>query len=277
MIGTGGRTEVSWIHWAALAGLGFVMLAAIWGVVAPPYDPVMIAPETRLAGPSIRHWLGTDQFGRDLLSRMLAGAGVSMRVAFFSTIVATLAGVTLGAVAGYFGGALDRVLSGVTEALLALPGILLALALVATLGASEAGVILALGIAYTPNVARVVRGQVLSLRERPYVEMARSLGRSDLAILIRHIVPNMVGTITVLASSYFALALLSESALSFLGLGVPPPNPSWGGILAEGQAFLADAPWLSLFPGAAITFTVLCVNLIGDYLRDRFDPRDQSV
>jgi len=265
------------VYWAALAGLGAVMLAAVIGVAAPPYDPVAIAPEIRLAPPSVAHWLGTDQFGRDLFSRMLAGAGVSMRVAFFSTTVATLAGVALGGVAGYFGGPLDRILSSLTEAMLALPGILLALALVAIVGASEVGVVLALGIAYTPNVARVVRGFVLSLRERPYVEMARNLGRGHVAILVGHIAPNMIGPIIVLASSYFALALLSESALSFLGLGVPPPYPSWGGILAEGQAFLADAPWLSLFPGAAITFTVLCINLIGDHLRDRFDPRDQHT
>lgn len=264
------------VHVAALTGLALVGAAALLGALAPPYNPIAIDPDARLLPPSSDHWMGTDQFGRDLFSRMLAGAGVSLRVALASTAIAVSAGVALGAFAGYFGGLIDRVISGFTEAILALPGILLALALVAIVGASEFGVMIALGVAYTPNVARVVRGVVLSLRERPYIEMARNLGRSHLAILARHIAPNMAGPIIVLSSSYFALALLSESALSFLGLGVPPPYPSWGGILAEGQAFISDAPWLSIFPGAAITLTVLCVNLLGDGLRDRFDPRESD-
>lgn len=257
----------------AASGLGVMVLLALAGGLIAPHDPVAIDIATRLKPPSAEHWLGTDQFGRDLFSRLLVGAGTSLRISFAAVALATVCGVILGAAAGYFRGLADRVISAVTEALLALPGILLALALIAVIGPSEGGVMLALGIAYTPNVARVVRGSVLSLRERPFVEASRGFGHPHLFVITRHILPNLTGVLTVLASGFLAQALLSESALSFLGLGAPPPYPSWGGILADGQAFMGDAPWLSVFPGLAIALTLLCVNLVGDALRDAFDPR----
>lgn len=260
---------------AAGALVLIVLIAAVGGLVAP-YDPIALNIDARLLPPSPAHWLGSDHFGRDLFSRMLVGAGASIRVSLIAVGLACVGGIALGAAAGYFGGILDRIVSGLTEGFLAMPGILLALALIAVIGASENGVITALAIAFTPHVARVVRGSVLSLKERPYVEAARAFGHPPLYIIARHILPNAIGPITVLASSYFAQALLSESALSFLGLGVPPPHPSWGGILAESQGFMADAPWLSIFPGAAIAVTLLCINLTGDALRDHFDPRTEA-
>lgn len=261
------------LHAAGACGLLLLAGAALLGAVHTPHDPLALDVASRLHAPSAAHWLGTDQFGRDQLSRLLIGAGVSLRVSIATVLLALLAGVLLGAVAGYFRGPVDRVIGGLVDAFLAMPGILLALALIAVMGASEGGVILALGLAYTPNVTRVVRGSVLSLRGMPYVEAARLFGHPHWFIIARHIVPNVVGPVTVLGSSYFAQALLSESVLSFLGLGVPPPHPSWGGLLAEGQAFIADAPWLSVFPGLAIALALLCINLTGDAVRDHFDPR----
>ncbi len=258
-------------------GLMLILLLALLGAVYTPFDPLALEVDTRLKPPSFSHWLGTDHFGRDLLSRLLVGAGVSMRVSLATVMVALSLGIVLGASAGYFRGAVDRVISGIIDAFLAMPGILLALALIAVVGASELGVIIALGLAYTPNVARVVRGNVLSLRETNFVEAARLFGHPHWFIIGRHIVPNVIGPLTVLASSYFAQALLSESVLSFLGLGVPPPYPSWGGILAESRQFVSDAPWLSIFPGLAIVISLLCINLTGDAIRDYFDPRMQKL
>lgn len=254
-------------------GLIAICVLALIGSFWTPLDPLALSVSARLQPPSAAHWLGTDPFGRDLLSRLLVGAGVSIRISLATVTVSLLLGILIGTCAGYFRGATDRIASAFVDAFLAMPGILLALALISVLGASETGVVLALGLAYTPNVARVVRGSVLSLRESGFVEAARLFGHPHLFIILRHIVPNMVGPLTVLASAYFAQALLSESALSFLGLGVPPPYPSWGGILAESRQFVADAPWLSLFPGLLIVMSLLCINLTGDALRDYFDPR----
>ncbi len=264
------------IYTISAFGLVIIAVAALIGVIYTPHDPLALNVDSRLAAPSWSHWFGTDQFGRDILSRMLIGAGVSLRVSLMTVALALSMGLILGALAGYFGGILDYIISGVVDAFLALPGILLALALIAVFGVGEMGVVVALGIAYTPNVARVVRGSVLSLRPLGYIEAARLLGHPHLFIIIRHIIPNVVGPLTVLASTFFAQALLSESALSFLGLGVPPPHPSWGGILAEGRVFMEDAPWLSIFPGLAIAFSLLCINLCGDALRDYFDPRNSD-
>ena len=254
-------------------GLVFICLLASVGVIYTPFDPLALEVNARLEAPSLTHWLGTDHFGRDLFSRLLVGAGVSLRVSLATVLVALSLGIVLGTSAGYFRGVVDRVISAIVDAFLAMPGILMALALIAVVGASEAGVIIALGLAYTPNIARVVRGNVLSLREANFVEAARLFGHPHWFIIARHIVPNVIGPLTVLASSYFAQALLSESVLSFLGLGVPPPYPSWGGILAESRQFISEAPWLSIFPGLTIVWALLCINLTGDALRDYFDPR----
>jgi peptide/nickel transport system permease protein len=253
----------------------FIILAML-GAVYTPQDPIALNVDQRLQAPSIMHWLGTDQFGRDLFSRMLAGAAVSFKVSFCVVGLALFIGVPLGAAAGYFQGVFDRVVSAIADALLALPGILLALTFVSIFGGSESGVILALGLAYTPYILRVVRSKAISLKQTGFVETSRLLGRSHIYILSRHIAPNIIGPITVLATSYFAQALLSESALSFLGLGMPPPYPSWGGILSEARPFMYDAPWLSIVPGIAITISLLSINLVGDALRDYFDPRNES-
>lgn len=260
----------------AAAGLLAICLLALVGSLWTPQDPLALSVTERLAPPSSAHWLGTDPFGRDLLSRLMIGAGVSIRISVATVLTALFLGIALGTMAGYFGGIIDRVVSAIVNAFLAMPGILLALALISVLGASEIGVILALGLAYTPNVARVVRGSVLSLRENAFVEAAHLFGHPHWFVILRHIVPNMIGSLTVLASAYFAQALLSESMLSFLGLGVPPPYPSWGGILAESRAFASDAPWLSIFPGLMIVIALLCINLTGDALRDYLDPRTRD-
>lgn len=264
------------VYRLSLLGLALILFAAILGMLYTPFDPLALSVDTRLKPPSSVHWLGTDHFGRDLFSRLLIGAGVSLRVSVVAVLLALTLGVSLGTVAGYFRGIPDRIISGITDAFLAMPGILLALALIAVLGASETGVIVALGLAYTPNITRVVRGNVLSLRETNFVEIAQIFNHPHWFIIARHIIPNVVGPLTVLASAYFAQALLSESVLSFLGLGVPPPYPSWGGILAESRPFMSDAPWLSIFPGLMIVISLLCINLTGDALRDYFDPRSQN-
>ncbi|MBV1900652.1 MAG: ABC transporter permease [Kordiimonadaceae bacterium] len=257
-------------------GLSLIVCIAFIGAFVTPHDPLLLNANTRLHPPSIEFLFGTDHFGRDLLSRMMIGIGVSLQVSFFTVLFSLVAGALLGATAGYFRGATDRVISGVTDAFLAMPGILLALALISVFGSSIQGLVIALGVAYTPNVTRVIRGAVLSLRESEFVEAARLMGRSHFKIILLHILPNTIGSITVLASSFFAQALLSESALSFLGLGVPPPYPSLGGILAESRRFMDDAPWLAILPGLLIVCTLLCINWLGDALRDHFDPRNQT-
>ena len=256
---------------AALVGVA--ALAAIAGQVATPDDPIALDFAARLAPPSLDHWLGTDQFGRDVFSRLLSAASVSMTVSLLTVALAMAIGTTIGAVSGYFGGWLDRIVMTVVDAFMALPGLLLALGLMAAIGPSKWGVILALGLAYAPSVTRVVRGIALSLREKEYVEASRAMGNGQLYTILRHVVPNCVGPLTVLATAFFALAILAESALSFLGLGVPPPYPSWGGMLADARSYFTFAPWLAIFPGLAISATLLGINLLGDGLRDRFDPR----
>ena len=253
--------------------IGLALVAALIGQIGTPYDPIALDFNARLVPPSWEHWLGTDQFGRDVLSRLLSAASISVTVSALTVALALAIGVSVGAVSGYFGGWLDRVVMTIVDAFMALPGLLLALALMAAIGQSQWGVILALGLAYSPSVTRVVRGIALSLREKEYVEASRAMGNSDLFTILRHIIPNCIGPLTVLATAFFALAILAESALSFLGLGVPPPYPSWGGMLADARSYFTFAPWLAIFPGLAISIAVLGVNLFGDALRDRFDPR----
>ena len=253
--------------------IGLALVAALIGQIGTPYDPIALDFNARLVPPSWEHCLGTDQFGRDVLSRLLSAASISVTVSVLTVALAMAIGVSVGAVSGYFGGWLDRVVMTIVDAFMALPGLLLALALMAAIGQSQWGVILALGLAYSPSVTRVVRGIALSLREKEYVEASRAMGNSDLFTILRHIIPNCIGPLTVLATAFFALAILAESALSFLGLGVPPPYPSWGGMLADARSYFTFAPWLAIFPGLAISIAVLGVNLFGDALRDRFDPR----
>lgn len=255
-------------------GLLVVLIAlALMGLVWSPFDPLTIDLMSRFQAPSAAHWLGTDEFGRDVFSRLLIGARTSLWVSLLTVSVAVLAGTLIGMLAGYLRGWTDRVLMMFNDALLAFPGILMALGIMAIIGASKYGIVLALGIAYTPSVVRVVRGTVLSLRELEYIEASRVIGNSELYTMLRHIAPNCLAPLCVLATSMFGWALLSESALSFLGLGVPPPAATWGNMLASSRPYIASAPWLGVFPGLFICLTLLSINLFGDALRDRLDPR----
>jgi len=257
--------------------IGALLVVAIVGMIWTPYDPLGISFGARLKPPGPAHWLGTDEFGRDVLSRLMKGAATSVRISCLTVAVSLTVGTALGILTGFVRGWTDRIIMAFINALLAFPGILLALALLTVIGANEYGIVLALGIAYTPSVARVVRGTVLSLREKEYIEAARVMGNSELFIMARHILPNCVAPLIVLGTSMFGWVLLAESALSFLGLGVPPPAPTWGNMLAGGRPFMAQAVWLGLFPGICISLTLLGINLLGDVLRDRFDPRMRGL
>lgn len=246
-------------------------VAAITGAVWTPYDPLALDMMHRLEPPSPAHWLGTDEFGRDVLSRLMSGATTSASVALITVALAVVAGTCIGVLAGFVRGWLDRALMMANDALLAFPGILLALGLIVVIGAGRHGIVLAL--AYTPAVVRVVRSTVLSIRETDFVEASRVIGNSELYTMLRHVLPNCLAPLSVLAPSMFGWVLLAESALSFLGLGVPPPAPTWGNMLAASQPFFENAVWLSLAPGACIALTLLGINLLGDSLRDRLDPR----
>lgn len=257
--------------------VGATLMAAAVGLLAPPFDPVKPNYIALLQTPSMAHPFGTDQFGRDVLSRVLAGAGVSLFVAFATVCAAFLMGTFLGAIAGFFGSWTDRLIGIFTDTLMAFPGLLLALAIMAVIGPGMGGLIFALGLAFTPSFIRVTRAMVLSLREKEYIEASRVLGNGSFYTLFRHILPNCLSSLIVLATTVAALALLAESALSFLGLGVLPPAPSWGGMLADGRGVMGQAPWLVVCPGFAIFTALLGINFAGDALRDHLDPRMDGV
>jgi peptide/nickel transport system permease protein len=248
-------------------------LAAIAGPALSPYDPSQQALPLRLAGPTAGHPFGLDELGRDILARVLAGARISFFVAIAVVSVSALVGTVLGAVAGYFGGLTDDAISRITDILLAFPGILLAIALVAVLGPSLRNVLLALTTIGWVGYARLVRGQVLRARELEYVRAAQALGASTFRVLLRHIIPTAIPAVVVQGTLGMAGAIIGEAALSFLGLGVQPPTPSWGTMLNGGRAHLLDAPHLTLFPGIAIALLVLGFNFVGDGLRDFADPK----
>ncbi|GLH79846.1 peptide ABC transporter permease [Bradyrhizobium sp. SSBR45G] len=252
----------------ALLG-GTALAASVW----TPFDPLRTNLRARLQPPSAQHWFGTDEFGRDVLSRIMAGASTSVLVALATVVLAVAVGMLVGSISGYWRGWTDRLIMAVNDALLAFPGILLALGVMIVIGASSFGIVLALALAYMPSVARVVRGSVLSLREKEYIEASRVLGNSELYSLLRHVLPNAIAPVAVLATSMFGWVLLAESALSFLGLGVPPPAPTWGNMLAASRPYMENAAWLSIAPGLCIALTLLGINLLGDSLRDRLDPR----
>jgi peptide/nickel transport system permease protein len=248
----------------AVAGIG-----ALW----TPYDPLRLSFRYKLAPPSSMYWLGTDEFGRDVLSRLMAGAATSVWISILTVALAVVLGTIIGLFSGYMRGWVDRVIMAFNDALLAFPGILLALGLLAVVGANKYGIIVALGIAYAPSVARIVRGTVLSLREKEFIAASRVMGNSEAFTMARHILPNCIAPLTVLATSMFGYVLLAESALSFLGLGVPPPAPTWGNMLAGARPYIGQAMWLGIFPGLCISLTLLGINLLGDAVRDRLDPR----
>jgi peptide/nickel transport system permease protein len=257
--------------------IGIVVIAAIVGVVWTPYDPLKINFLARLHAPGGAFLLGTDEFGRDELSRLMAGASASVWISLLTVSFALLAGTCVGLLTGFVRGWTDRIVMAFNNALLAFPGLLLALGLLAVVGANKYGIILALGLAYTPSVARIVRGTVLSLREKEFIEASRVLGNSELYTMARHVLPNCLAPLTVLATSMFGWVVLAESALSFLGLGVPPPAPTWGNMLSAARPFLSQAPYLSILPGLCIALTLLGINLLGDAVRDRLDPRMRGM
>jgi peptide/nickel transport system permease protein len=261
---------------SALVGGGLLVVVVLAALLAPqlsPYDPIKANQRSSLEAPTLAHPFGTDRFGRDILSRVLWGGRLSLPVGFVSVVIAAVAGVALGLLAGFYGGWLDAVIMRLVDLMLAFPGILLALAIVAILGGSLLNLMIAVGISSIPDYVRITRGAVLALKEREFVVAARVVGARDGAILLRHILPNVLAPIIVLATLGMAGAIITGSALSFLGLGVRPPAPEWGNMLAEGREFLARAWWVAFFPGLAIMLTVFAINLLGDGLRDALDPR----
>ncbi len=259
----------------ALAGLAMVAVYAVISLTVgflPLRDPLQISAD-RLAGPSAAFPFGTDALGRDLFSRVLWGARLSMQVALFSVAAATVAGGVLGLVSGYLGGFVDLVIGRLMDVFFAFPAILLALGIVAALGPDPRNVIIAIAVVYTPIFMRVVRGPVLALKAQGFVEAARAVGATRVRIVVRHIVPNLLSTLIVQVSLALSWAVLTEGALSFLGLSAQPPAPSWGVMLNEGRQYLEFATHLAIFPGLAIMIAVLGFNLLGDGLRDALDPQ----
>jgi peptide/nickel transport system permease protein len=261
----------------AAFGLGMICVFALFALFAPliaPQDPAHIDLPTRLSAPSLSHWMGTDELGRDILSRVIYGARISMLVGSSVVAASLLLGMIFGCTAGYYGGYIDRFFNVVVmNAFLSFPGILLAIAFVAFLGPGLWNLILALSLGGWVGYARLVRAQVLATREKEFVEAARALGASDWRVITRHILPNMIQPVIVQAAIGMAGAVLAEATMSFLGLGVPPPVPSWGSMLNDGRSHLFDAPHVVLFPAAAVMLAVLAFNFIGDALRDYLDPR----
>lgn len=259
-----------------LVVLALVVLAAVFGEQLAPYAANAVDVTRALQPPSGEHLFGTDELGRDVLSRVILAAQVSVRVALVSVSIALVAGVLLGVLAGYFGGWLDTIIMRSADVLFAFPVMLLAMAIVAILGPGLTTAMVAIGIVYIPIFARVTRASVLSVRTEPYVRAAVSLGAKPGRIIVRHVLPNIAAPIIVQTSLSLAFAILSEASLSFLGLGVQPPEPSWGRMLFDARGFLDQAWWMGIFPGAAVFVTVLACNLVGDALRDVLDVRADS-
>ncbi len=260
----------------ALAGAAVVALLVVVGLAGPwvaPYDPYRQALAQSLEGPSWRHWFGTDSFGRDILSRVLYGARISLLVAVVSQAVSFALGVALGVVAGYYGGKVENLIMRLADVTLAFPTLLLLIAITAAFRPGLGLVFVAIGVVGWAGLARLVRSQALVVRELDYVQAARALGVGDVRLLARHVLPNCIAPAIIAVTLGMAGAILLEAALSFIGLGAQPPTPSWGAMISDGRDFLRTAPWISLFPGLAIGLVVLGFNLFGDGLRDAMDPR----
>ncbi len=252
--------------------LGFLLLALAASLIAP-YDPLEQDLYRRLGSPSLTHPFGTDDLGRDILSRVIFGSRISLRIGVVAVLIALVVGTTIGLVAGYFGGLLDQALMRAMDLMLAFPSILLAIGIVAVLGPGLENAMLAVGIVAIPQYARLVRASALSVREKDYVQAVRALGAGDLRILTFAVLPNCVAPLIVQATLGLATAILDAAGLSFLGLGAQPPTPEWGAMLSDGRELILSAPWVLTFPGLAIFLTVLAFNLLGDGLRDALDPR----
>ena len=262
---------------AAVVGLVLVVVLVVLALCAPllaPYAPEAQNLRARLRPPSGAHWFGTDEFGRDILSRVLYGARISLLTGLVPVATGLLVGTSIGLLAGYYGGRLDNLLMRVMDVLLAFPSLLLALAVVGALGPGLANAVIAVAIVSVPGYARLARSVVIATREEEFVQAAKALGARDPRLLLRHVLPTTLGPLSVQATLGIGFAILSMAGLSFLGLGVQPPTSDWGEMLARGRRFLPDSPWLLLYPGAAISLTVLAFNLFGDGLRDALDPRD---
>ena len=262
-------------HRTIVIGGGLVLLVALVALGADfiaPHDPLQNNFRARLQPPDASHWFGTDHFGRDILSRVIFGGRLSLEIGLLVVVMTGIFGTLIGGLAGYFR-ALDNPIMRLMDALMAFPAILLAITVSATLGASVTNVVIALSIATTPHTARIVRASVLVVREMQYVEAARALGATDLRILVRHVLANSLAPLIVRLTFVFATAILAEAVLSYIGVGPPPPAPSFGNIIANGRDFMVEAPWVTIFPGLAIVACVLGLNLLGDGLRDALDPR----
>lgn len=261
---------------AALVGMSVVVLLVVVAVLAPvlaPYDPNQTNMTQRLKGPSSAHPLGTDNFGRDMLSRIIYGSRISLYVGFVAVGIGAVFGGILGAIGGYYGGRLDNFIMRCMDVLLAIPQIILAIAIVGALGTSLLNLMIAVGISQLPRYARVVRASALTVRGQEFVEAAKAVGASDARIIIENILPNCMAPIIVQSTLGVAQAILSAAALSFLGLGIQPPTAEWGSMLSSGRQFLRQAPYLTFFPGLAISIVVLALNIFGDGLRDSLDPK----
>jgi peptide/nickel transport system permease protein len=255
--------------------LTILVLLAIFADVIADYDNVVIKQNLaqRLQGPSAAHWLGTDEFGRDIFARLIHGTRVSLQVGIVAVGISIVIGGILGAVAGYYGGKLDNIIMRIMDIFLAVPSILLAIAIVSALGPSILNLMLAISISSVPSYARIVRASVLSIRDQEFIEAARAIGASNTRIIFRHIIPNSLAPVIVQATLGVASAILSTAGLSFIGLGIQPPAPEWGSMLSGGRQYLRYAWWVTTFPGVAIMITILSLNLLGDGLRDALDPR----
>ena len=264
------------LAWIGLALLALIVLVAVFAPWLAPHDPLEQNIAARLEPPSAEYRLGTDSYGRDVLSRLIYGARVSLFVGFAAIIVAMLVGTTIGVISGYVGGLFDQIVMGVLDVMLAFPTLLLGLMIAAMLGASLENLIIAIAVTEIAPFARVARAPTISLRERDFVEASRSYGCGPLRIMFRHILPNMLSDVVVMSSLWLASAIRTEASLSFIGLGVPPPTATWGSMIREGFENILDAWWLAVFPSLAILLTVLALNLLGDALRDASDPRTQS-
>lgn len=260
----------------AIVGLviiGLLILTAIFANVIAPYNPTKQDLINQFLPPSSEYLFGTDEFGRDIFSRIIFGSRISLQVGVIAVGIAMITGTLIGMLAGYYGRWFDMISQRVIDVMLAFPGLLLALAIIAVLGTGIQNVMIAVGIGSVPTYARLVRAQVLSAKQLEYVEAARAMGARDYRLLLKHILPNVISSLIVLGSLGIASAILSAAALSFIGLGAQPPSPEWGAMLSQGRDFLRDQWWITTFPGIFIALTVLGFNLVGDGLRDAFDPK----
>lgn len=261
---------------SALVGLVMIIALVIIAVFAPliaPYDPLAQSVVNKFASPSAEHLLGTDDYGRDVFSRIIYGTRVALEVGVYSVLIGAVLGITIGVAAAYFGGIIDSLLMRLIDVMLSFPDLITGLLVMAVLGAGKGKLIIAIGLTIAPRFARIAYGPVLGLKEKEFVEAARAIGQSTPRILNRHILPNIAGEMIVLGSLWTASAIRLEASLSFIGLGVPPPTPTWGQMIRDGTVRLADLPLLSLAPGAALLLAVFAFNLVGDGLRDILDPR----